>query len=112
MLQSIPDKLILRCYGYQRDETKWVGVCLDLNLAIEAESVNKLKEKMNEVIESYIDTVLDTTDKASIPELLLRRAPIHDWVIYYFINLACFVKRIRGKFTFKEVIPFHLSHSC
>ncbi len=113
MLRSIQDKLILRCYGYRRNGSNWVGVCLELNLAVEAGSINELKAKMNEVIESYIATVLDTEDKDSIPRLLSRRAPIQDWLIYYFIRLVCVVKQIRGKIiTFKEILPFHLAHNC
>lgn len=107
-----PKNLILRCYGYRLKEGLYYGVCVDLNLAVEAESPKKLKKKMNDVIISYIDTVLDTNDKDSIPQLIYRRAPIQDWLLYYFIKMIVFIKQFPNNFTFNEYIPFHLSYNC
>ena len=87
-----PKDLILRCYGYKRGD-KWYGVCLDLNLATEEDSLNELKRTLNLMIFSYIETVCDTDDKASIPYLLRRRAPISDWVQYYYIIILCNIVR-------------------
>jgi hypothetical protein len=47
-----------------------------LDLAVEADFLDGLRSKMNETIESY----LDTEDKESIPRLLYRRAPLRDWL--------------------------------
>ena len=107
-----PSRFILRCYGHKTEKGNWFGVCLDLNLAVEAESPELLEQKMGEAIVSYIETVLDTDDKRSIPQLLSRRAPIYDWFMYYLIKLAVFVKQFPGRFIFKEIVPFHLAHSC
>lgn len=112
MAEITPTQLVLKCYGYRTGENKWVGVCLNFNLAVEAESSDTLIQKMGEVISSYIEAVLDTEDKASIPELLSRHAPISDWLKYYFISGLFFATRLKRYFTFKEAIPFHLAHSC
>jgi len=112
MANMSPNRLVLRCYGYKTKGDKWFGLCLNFNLAIEAESREQLKHKMHEVIESYIDTVLDTDDKTSIPELLSRRSPIKDWLIYYGIRTLLFIKNFPDNFTFKEIVPFHLANSC
>lgn len=106
-----PDNLILRCYGYQRKDNCCFGLCLDFNLAIEAESPEQLKQKMKEVVLSYIETVLDTNDEESIPQLLSRRAPMHDWLIYYLIKALVSVRQFPRKFVFKEFIPFHLAQT-
>jgi len=46
----------------------------------------------------------------SIPDLLTRRAPIFDWVVYYLIKLFNYVPRIPDKrVLFKEFIPFNLA---
>jgi len=105
-----PSDLVLRCYGYPNRRNKWYGVCLDLNLACEADTAAEMKQKMKGMILSYIETVLDTGDVDSIPDLLTRRAPIFDWVVYYLIKLFNYVPRIPDKrVLFKEFIPFNLA---
>ena len=61
-------------------------MCLELNLAVEADSFDELKRKLHEMISSYFACVLDTNDKESIPDLLLRKAPLIDWINYYLIR--------------------------
>jgi hypothetical protein len=90
----------------------YVGVCLDFNLAVEADTLDGLQEKMADVVASYLETVLETEDAGSIPTLLSRRAPIRDWLIYYALRLATFVRHVPNRFTFREYIPFHLAHNC
>ena len=107
-----PHHFVLRCYGYKDKRGKWYGVCLELNLAAEANSVDELRKKLNEMIGSYIDTVLDTGDKASIPDLFRRRAPLMDWLYYGIIRLNQYIRQIPDKMTFDEIIPFNLAHGC
>jgi predicted RNase H-like HicB family nuclease len=113
MRELRPENLILRCYAHRTDKHNWVAVCLELNLAVEADSVEALREKMSDAIEGYIETLLDTNDPASIPELLHRRAPFLDWIKYYLIRLIIRIKRLsRRLVVYKQSIPFHLAHSC
>jgi len=105
------DRLILRCYGHRSRKGSYVGVCLELNLAVEAESQEAVRKKMAEAINSYMETVFDTADKASISSLLCRKAPLKDWLLYYLIRLLFYIKRFPNNFVFKEYIPFHLAHT-
>ena len=108
-----PDNLVLRCYGYRSgDDGFYVGVCIDLNIAVQADSVKELKRKMAEAIETYVNAVLDTEDKESIPALLSRCAPIRDRLVYHLIGFSIFVAKFRHRFVFEEFIPFHLAHNC
>ncbi|MFZ3044921.1 MAG: hypothetical protein WA151_03330 [Desulfatirhabdiaceae bacterium] len=102
-----PSNLILRCYGY-RSNGKWYGVCLDFNLAAEAVSPEDMKNKICDMIESYIETVIDTDDMDSISDLMSRRAPIKDWIIYYLFQIASGLKDLPGKILFRPTIPFRL----
>jgi len=104
-----PVDLVLRCYGHRKKNGRWYGVCIDLNLAVEAYDRNELQEKLKAVILSYLETVIDTDDKKSIPPLLFRRAPLYDWAVYYFTKLIISIKSFPGNFTFNELLPFHLS---
>lgn len=108
-----PKKMILRCYARKDSRGKWYAVCLELNLAVEADSLKETRRRMGSVITSYLETVLDTKDRDSIPELLFRPAPIRDWAYYYYLRSLNFIsKELPGKMLFKELIPFHLAHSC
>ena len=106
-----PETLVLGCYA-RRTGKRWYGVCLDLNLAAEADTFEELRAKINGMIVSYIDTVLDTDNRESIPELLCRRAPLRDWLIYYAIKTGNTIRRLPGNFIFKETVPFHLAYGC
>ena len=112
MAELKPEKLILRCYGYKLGNNPFVGVCIDLNIAVQAESQIELKKKMNDAIKSYIEAVLDTDDKESIPSLIFRRSPLQDWLIYYLIKIIVYIKQFPSNFIFKEYIPFYLAHNC
>ena len=79
---------------------------------MEADSSEELKKKMGEVVFSYMDSVIDTDDRASIPDLIRRKAPMQDFVIYYLILISISFHKFRRNITFKEFIPVHLVHSC
>ncbi|RPI79575.1 MAG: hypothetical protein EHM45_02445 [Desulfobacteraceae bacterium] len=112
MVAQKPKKLLLRCYGHKTEKGNWVGICIDLNIAIEAADRALLRKKMNEAINSYLEVVLNTNDKETIPQLLFRRAPVGDWISYYLIKFILMLHKLSEKFTFDEYIPFHLSHNC
>ena len=106
-----PAKLILRCYGNKR-EGQWVGICVDLNIAVQAEDVDELKRKMYDAIGSYLEAVIETDDKESIPELLTRRAPLQDFATYYLIRCLTAFRRFPHNFVFREALPIQLAANC
>lgn len=107
------ENLVLRCYGRQLGKDSWYGVCINLNLAVEARSREELIQEMSAVIKSYLESVLDTKDTASIPELLSRKAPLSDRLMYCLIACIHHINNIpKNKFfKFKEFIPFHLAQN-
>lgn len=104
--------LVLRFYGHKVVGNKWRGICLDLNIAAEADTKKELQEKLTHMILSYIETAIDTDDQDSIPDLLTRKAPFYDWSKYYVFKSLKSIKGLRNNFIFKRSIPFHLSRSC
>lgn len=107
MVELSPGKLVLRCYGHSTKKGNWYGMCLELDLAAEADSPDELKEKLHEIIVSYIESVLDTDDKSSIPDLLNRRAPFKYFLKYHRIKARNSIRRA-SNITFNEFIPFKL----
>jgi predicted RNase H-like HicB family nuclease len=101
--------LILKCYAEQ-EEGVWVAVCLDFNLAAQADSYQEVKAKLESMISFYVKEAL-TIDVAYADQLLNRRAPLTSWIKYYSIVLRNFIHEyihiaLNNKhFTFNEIIP-------
>ena len=112
MSNLTPANFVLRCYGHQISSGKYYGVCLELNLAAEAESVDQLKKEMGSMITSYIKTVLDTEDHESIPNLIQRPAPALDHFKYHLFRFLLSIRKFQRNFIFKEFIPFKLAHNA
>lgn len=100
---------ILRCYGHEINPGKWYGMCIDLDLSVEADSPESLRAEMKDVIVGYIEAVLNTDDKVSIKRLLNRKSPLRYQLTYYYIRAVVSINRFRKdiqkKLTFNEVLP-------
>ncbi len=71
-------------------------ICLDFNLAAQADTLDEAQKKLHQMIKSYIADVLseDGPDRAHAKHLLRRRAPLVFWIKYYVFSV---LSRIRGK---------------
>ena len=65
---------VLRCYAEGRDG-EWEAICLDLDIAVQAQSFEKVFESLVEAIESHVNTVL-TLPESERRHLLYRPAPL------------------------------------
>lgn len=108
----MPGQLILRSYGYYNGK-KWMGLCIDFDIAVQARTEAELKKKMQDAIKSYIETVLNTDNEESIAELLNRKAPALYIIKFHLISALMAFRYLRRKFfAFDEVLPFYLASSC
>lgn len=107
------ENLVLRCYAYRTPRNTWIAKCIDLDLVTEEDSLPVAKKSLEEAIEGYIETVLDTEDKESIPRLLQRKAPLVDRMKYELLKSEL-TRRLYPKkpVPFLSSIPFHLAHTC
>lgn len=96
------DKLILKCY-LEQEEGSWVAVCLDFNLAAQAETQHGAKEKLESMIRSYVREAL-TTDREYADQLLSRKAPFQMWARYYWIRIVSALRK-NQRSVFNEVMP-------
>ncbi|MEE9120706.1 MAG: hypothetical protein V3U56_05415 [Syntrophobacteria bacterium] len=104
----VPQDLILRCYGLRTKKNTWVAKCIDFDLVVEEQSREMSKRVLLDEMESYIQAVYDTEDKASIPALLSRKAPISDILSYHLIKFHCKIKCPPNRESFDSSIPIHL----
>ena len=79
---------LLRCYA--RPEGKhYVGQCLELDLAVQADSLPAVRQKMEECLQSYLESL----DLQNVRDLFPRPAPLHVWVDYYRVCLLVALHR-------------------
>lgn len=112
MVEKKPMKtsdLVLRCYAEREQDGTWFAICLDLNLAVQADSAKAAKAKLHAQIVQYVKDAL-TVDREYFSDLLPRRAPIGFFVRYYFIKTLCALRgfdrgRKSAKRVFKENLP-------
>lgn len=76
------NELILHCFAERRDGL-WVAACLDFSLAAQATSLGEAKHKLETQIRDYVIEAV-TVDKVHGAQLLRRRAPVRDWLKYWF----------------------------
>ncbi|MDR6093165.1 DUF1902 domain-containing protein [Stenotrophomonas sp. SORGH_AS_0321] len=81
-----PNQLLLRCFA-ERDDGLWVAHCLDLSLAVQGDSLDEVKRKLDLQIRDYVQDALVGEDREHAGYLLKRKAPLSLWVRYYWICL-------------------------
>lgn len=96
------NNLVLKCYAEQEDGV-WVAVCLDFNLAAQADTLPEAKEKLEAMILSYVREAL-TIDLDYADQLLTRRAPLSAWLRYYLIKV-CNLFHNHKHAIFSEIMP-------
>lgn len=105
--------LALRCYVRRsgRDRDRWIAHCIDLDLWASGKSISDAKSSMEDAITGYLQTVLDTNDRGSIPRLLRRKAPLRYRVFWHLLRL--WSRRNGsgplGSQPFDEHLPFRLA---
>ena len=98
--------LTLRCYAY-RDGESWEAVCVDLDIATFASSLNEVKESLATCIEMYLERIAELPADEQ-RAFLKRRSPWHLRVKLAFTTwlygLRGDADRSRG-FTFQSHVP-------
>ncbi|MFO7746454.1 MAG: hypothetical protein R6V42_01440 [Orrella sp.] len=86
--------LFLRVYG-ERSNGVWSLICLDFTLAVQAESLQEAKLKLQQMVKSNKTDALaeDGQDHEFAVAFLRRKAPVAFWVKYYWYS---FLAKIRG----------------
>jgi hypothetical protein len=100
--------LILRCLG-QRDGDQWVIVCLDFDLAAQAETFERARDLLENQIKCYVRDAMVGQDREHADYLLFRRAPMALWFKYYAALARDFLSpkiKLRGRARpFREAWP-------
>jgi hypothetical protein len=101
-----PSDLILRCFALRRNGY-WVAMCVDLDLAVQADSAHEVKRLLREQIVSYVSDVYGDDQQFAV-QLLSRRAPLRYFAIYYGIK---WFNHARRYFSYETAIPLPFAHT-
>jgi len=83
-MQSNP--FYVRCYA-RTEANQWVAICIDLGLAVQGDSWEEVKVKLESQVRDYVHEAL-TMDRAHAADLLRRKAPLQQRLEYYLICLG------------------------
>lgn len=78
----------LRCFA-RSDERGWEAICVDLDIAVEADTFENVRTVLIEAVQAYIQTALKQEPDVC-HQLLSRRSPFHVramWAIRLTIHL-------------------------
>lgn len=101
-----PIDLQLRCYAQQESDHSWFGICIDLNLAAQGDTLAEVRLKMHKMINDYLIEAL-TIDEQYFDDLIPRRAPLNFILRYYWLS---FITRLHKatKQTSPQLFTEHL----
>lgn len=64
----------------------WVATCLEFNLVAQGRTFDEALKSLEDAIEGYVQTVFNTDDALSIPDLLHRPAPLSKRLLYHIVK--------------------------
>ena len=86
-------KIRVRCYAERESDGSWFGICIDLNLAAQGDTLEEVRQKLDAQVQDYLDEAFGE-DSEYLHDLVPRRAPMSFIFRYYWIKLMCWLRRI------------------
>lgn len=106
-----PTDLLLRCLAFKEDG-QWVVMCLNFDLAAQADTLDKAKSSLEVMIAEYVYDALVGEDREYAAQLLKRRAPARYWVEYYSLRLWQHIRHImKRRMGFELPMPMAPAHA-
>lgn len=99
-----PSDLVLRCMALRKNGY-WVAMCLDLDLAVQADTAEQAKSLLREQMRSYV-TEAFTVDAEHTVQLLTRKAPRRYFAMYYAIK---WLNHAKGWLSYEAAMPMALA---
>lgn len=76
----------VRCFAEKRGQ-QWQAFCIELNLAVQADSRKEAVNKLHAMIRSYVLLALEQNDPAHQRDMLYRPAPLSIQLRYWYVRL-------------------------
>lgn len=81
------NKRKVRCYA-EKIGKQWQAFCIDLNLAVQADTLPDVRAKLESMISSYLKLAMEQTDPQHQRDMLFRPAPIAIQLRYWYVRAA------------------------
>ena len=98
-----PNDLLVRCLALKRDGY-WVAMCIDLDLAVQADTASQARKLLGAQIASYVTDAVGV-DSAHAAYLLHRRAPLRYVALYHFVKLVNAARPTRRRQSYETALP-------
>jgi hypothetical protein len=85
----------MRCYVARRPNGRFVAVCLQPNLVVEARSQHEAKQQLETLIEAYIESA---TRDGELVHFMSQRAPVRFYIEYWFGRIKNQFRRLNFHF--------------
>ena len=79
----------------------WVAMCVDLDLVVQASTVESAKKLLREQMRSYIEEAM-TVDAEQVGYLLKRRAPLRYLALYYLFK---WFNHAKSRLSYEAALP-------
>lgn len=89
------DQLVLCCYAEKKGD-QWQAFCIDLCLAVQGDSLEDVRQKLESMIVEYVEDALAGEDKPYAAQLLTRRAPLRYQIKYRLLAAIGVSQRANG----------------
>jgi hypothetical protein len=103
-----PLQLVIRCLLEQLAEDQWQAFTLEFGLAVQGESADEVKHKLDAMVDSYVRDALTGEDREHAYALLMRKATLSVYLKYYFAALRSHLSGFVGGTTsmiYREPVP-------
>lgn len=90
-----PKSRQLRCFAERRGR-QWQAFCLDLNLAVQAGTLDEVEKKLHDMVKSYVELAMEQNDPSHQRDMLYRPAPASIQLRYWYIRLRVFLAQLFG----------------
>lgn len=76
----------VRCFAEKRGQ-QWQAFCIELNLAVQADSLKEAVGKLHAMIRSYVQLAMEQNDAAHQRDMLFRPAPLSIQLRYWYVRI-------------------------
>lgn len=86
----------VRCFAEKRG-SQWQAFCIELNLAVQADSLEEVVKKLHAMIRSYIQLATEQNDPTHQRDMLYRPAPLSIQLRYWYVRTVVSMANLFAK---------------
>lgn len=94
----------VRCFAQKKGQ-QWLAFCVEMNLAVQADTLKEAVDKLHSMIRSYVQLAMEQNDPAHQRDMLFRPAPLSIQLRYWYVRtLVTIANAVVGNSTSKRTV--------